>query len=208
MPIAAAAIGAGSSLLSGYFARKDERGARKMAEGEKRNALAFLDQAGSRDALFQSLEEAQLKSGHKKALAGFSGARKATDLGADAARRTVMNQGARMQADKTQSLISRGLVGTNVGTGESADLAGQTTAQLANIDQQLAAAFANLGIAEGEVEQDQSQELAQLIGRGRSFQQQIGMARTDFAPAGKVSNGNFLSKLADKGAFGLKLFGF
>jgi len=159
-----------------------------MAEGEKRNALAFLDQAGSRDALFQALAESQLKSGNQKQLAGFGSARKATELGADAARRTVLNQGQRMQADATQGLISRGLLGTSAGTGAASDLAGQTTQQLANIDQQLAEAFANLNLTQGEVEQNQSQELAQLIGRGQDFQRQIGLARTDFAPAGKAGS--------------------
>lgn len=189
MPIAAAGISAGTGLLQSYFAREDEKRARKMAEGEKRNALGFLDQAGSLDALFQGLQESQLKSGHQKQLAGFAGARRATELGADAARRTVLNQGQRMQADKTQELISSGLVGTSAGTGQATDLAGQTTMQLASIDQQLAEAFKNLGLAQGEVEQNQSQELAALIGSGRQFQQQIGMARTDFAPAGKAKMG-------------------
>jgi hypothetical protein len=189
MPIAAAAIGAGSNLLQGYFARQDEKNARKMAEGEKRNALAFLQQASSQDALAQALQEAQLKSGYKKQLQAFGGARTAIGLGGDTARRDVLNQGERMQADKTQQLISQGLIGTSAGTGQASDLAGQTTQQLANIDQQLAQAYADLGLAQGQTEASQSEQLAQLLGRGQEFQRQIGLARTEFAPAGKTGGG-------------------
>lgn len=205
--IAAAAISAGTSLFQGYQAKKSEKEARQMAEGEKANALKMLTQAGSTDAFFQALQEAQLKTGHKAARAGFSGARKATELGADAARRTVLNQGQRTQADATQALISRGLTGTTAGTGVANDLAGQTTQQLAAIDQQLATAFANLDLEEGELAADQSEELAQLIGSGRGFQQQIGLMRPDFAPAGKVKkkSGNFFSKVASFAPAGLMM---
>jgi hypothetical protein len=162
-----------------------------MSESEKLNALLFLRQTGSRDTFFQALMEAQAKTGHQQQLAGYAGARKATSLGADAARRTVLGQGERMQADATQGLISRGLIGTSAGTGEATDLAGQTTQQLANIDQQLAAAFANLGLEEGNVKKRQSDELAQLLGTGREFQRELGILRTDFAPSDKGIGGIF-----------------
>lgn len=197
MPIYAAAIQAGASVYEGYQKRKENQRALKMAESEKRAARGFLDEAGSRDAFLQALQESQLKAGHKRELAGFEGARRATSLGADAARRTVLNQGQRMQADATQGLISRGLIGTSAGTGAATDLAGQTTAQLAAIDQQLAAAFADLGLQESSLEGEQADELAALIGSGRQFQQQLGTLRTEFAPTSGVSSGqgNFFKKL-------------
>jgi len=183
MPIWAAAIGAGTSLFAGSQAKKSEAQARKLAEGEKQNALGFLDQAGSMDALFQALQEAQLKSGQKKELGAFAGAKKATELGATNARQTILNRGAQDQAKLTQGLIGRGLIGTSAGTGAAMDLGGQVNQQLADIDQQLAAAMANLGLAEGQTEMRQAGDLASLIGRGQDFQRQLGVLRTDFAPS-------------------------
>jgi hypothetical protein len=207
MPITAAAIGAGVNLFQGFQARQDEQRARKMAESEKLAGRQLLGKIGSQDAFFQQLQEAQLKKGHKEQLQGFAGAHKAVELGADAARRDVLNQGQRMQADATQGLISKGLIGTSAGTGVATDLAGQTTQQLASIDQQLASAFADLGLQEGEVRGQQSDELAQLLGTGRQFQGQIGMAGLDYLPVKQPKKkhgiGGFLQNYTPAGMLGL-----
>lgn len=186
MPIIAAGIAAGGSLIGGLAgARSERKSANKQnAQNEAQRAAAFkyLQGVGSRDALFAGLEESALKAGHKKQLAGFSGAKKAMDLGGIAARQTVKGREKQGLADVEQSAVSRGLMGTSTGAQAYTGLQDRTTAQLASIDQQLAQALAGLGMEEANVQGEQGRELAGLAGRNRQFQQELGYEMASLAP--------------------------
>jgi len=135
-----------------------------------------LEQARSRDALGFNLQEAQIKSANKTALRGFQGARNAQQLGAAGARSQVLQRGKQGQAALEQSLVSRGLIGTTPGAQQFAMIGDQTTAQLASIDQQLADALSELGLAESQTAAGGELALAQLLGQQNMSEQERMMA--------------------------------
>lgn len=179
-------VGGAFDLAGGLLGARGERKAvsKQNAQNEAQRAAAFryLQGVQSQDALFAGLEDAALKSAHKKQLAGFKGARAATDLGATAARQTVLGRSKQGQADLEQSAVSRGLLGTSTGAQAFTGLKDRTTALLGGIDQQLAQAMADLGLQESELQGQQGLQLAGLAGKNRQANTDFGFELASLAP--------------------------
>lgn len=181
-------IEAGAGLLGGYLSSRSEKKAQKKAQKysdqEKAAAFKYLNEVGARDAFGAQLQRSQLLAGQRRGLEGFQGARQALTAGGTAARQTALARGKQGQADVEQSLVSRGLLGTSTGAQTFQGVGDQTTAQLQNIDFQLAQAFADLGLEEAQTRERQGQELAGFASDERQRQLELGYALAELAPRG------------------------
>ena len=188
MPIVAAGIAGGASLLSGYMASKDEKEAQKKAQKysdqERAAAFRYLTMGRQRDAFGSKLEHSALKAAHARELAGFEGGRKALNLGAIQARETAKAQGKMRAADVEQSAVTQGLLGTSTGAQAFTGITDSTTAQLQAVDAQLAQAFADLGLNEAQTRGRQGMEEATFQGRQRDIQREYDMMLAELAPRG------------------------
>jgi hypothetical protein len=200
MPAFAAAIAGGADLLGGYL--QDDRAKKAFNKQQKLNA------AGARRAVTAldfgtNLEGSQIKAANASRLAGFAGARKALDLGATAARQTVLGQGKINQANLEQSAVSRGLLGTSTGAQAFAGVGDRTTAQLSAIDQQLAQAFGDLGLQQAQTKAAGEMSLADLQQQKTEAMFNLVQSADPYAVAGKKKkHGGFFSSAAgllDKG---------
>lgn len=177
MPALLAALGAqlagtGLEFAGGMMDRNARVGRRTI----RRRGRVALNAARSRDALFGGLEESALLAGQKAERGGFQGARRALDLGALQARQGVQARGKQAQGELEQSIVSRGLLGTSTGVQALGGIQDRTTAQLSAIDMQLAQAFADLGLQEGELLGRQGRERTGLAGKRRAMEQAFGEA--------------------------------
>lgn len=145
--------------MGGYLSDKKAKSAfgaqQKLNAAGARRAVTALD-------FGNNLESSAIKAANKSALGGFAGARKALDLGANAARQTVLGQNKINQANTEQSIVSRGLLGTSTGVQAFAGVGDRTTAQLSAIDQSLAQAFGDLGLQEAATKAGGELRLADL----------------------------------------------
>lgn len=178
----AAAAQLGGSFLTARSERKAENKARGYNARQAAASFKYLQGVKSQDALLGALQESELKAGQKQERAGFKGARTALDLGATGARQTIQAQGKVAAADAEQSAVSRGLLGTSTGVQALTGVQDRTTALLGGIDQQLAQAFADLGLHEGEVLGQQGQQRAMLAGQNRQNQLDLGYELANLAP--------------------------
>lgn len=170
MPALIAAIAGAAGTGLEFAGNMMSANASTSIKTKRRRGKYALQNAQSQDALFAGLERAELLKGQQNQLGKFKGARSALDLGANVARQGVMQRGAQNQAKVEQSVVSRGLHGTSTGAQAFAGVGDSTSSQLAAIDTQLAQAFADLGLEEGEVLGQQGLQRTALAGRNRESQ--------------------------------------
>lgn len=156
---------------------------------EKKKKLKKIRAGGERalqgglalDQLYSNLQESALKSATEAQLGGLKGSKRAAELGASDARRTILNREKQVQGSLQQRLISSGLGDTTTGANLQMGLAGQTSQQLADIDTQLAQIFGDLNIAEGNIRAGGFEGLMELLGSSRGFGREISQARFGLA---------------------------
>jgi hypothetical protein len=181
----AAIISGALQLAESNQAAYRENNARIGAISANRSLLASLQRMREREGFENRLQESELRSGQKKQLAGFTGARQSINVSGHQQRQEFAEGSKQSQANLEQSIVSSGLLGTTAGTGQVQGLQAQTQRQLASIDAELAQAISELGLAQGAVEAGQSQQLVGFLGAKQARQSELeeAIAQTEAAIA-------------------------
>lgn len=142
----------------------------------RRRGKAALALGKSQDALFSGLERAELLKGQADERKGFEGARKALETGGVVAKQGLQTRAAQNRAALEQSVISKGLLGTTPAAQAFAGVGDQYAMQAGMIDAQLAQAFANLGLEEGQMLGQQGLQRTALAAKDRARAQDFSEA--------------------------------
>lgn len=182
-PISAQAIGSGLEFAGAMM----DRNAGISLKTLRRRGREVIKESRARDALFGGLEEAALKTAHGKELAGFKGARTATELAGIQARRGIQDRGAQAQAQAEQSIVGRGLAGTSTGVQLFSGVADQTSRLLSDLDTQLAQQLASLGLDQAETEAQQGREIAGLRRNSRDYNRELDQFYSQILTSGNIT---------------------
>ncbi len=153
----------------------------------RRRGRQAIGQTRASDALFAGLERSELLKGQAGERQGYQTARNALNAGAQVAKQGLAQRGIQNQAATEQSVVSRGLGGTSTGAQAFAGVGNQTAMQMAQIDTQLAQAFADLGLEEGAMLGQQGRERLGLAAKNRGFNQELENANFGILTSGSIT---------------------
>lgn len=139
------------------FAKEDP------GKGQLKQVLKIFNEAKGQQANDLALSQAEARGGISAIKAGYGAAKKNVAGMGLATKKDILNQAKKSQAAVQANEVSRGFGGSNIAQGASAAAQGETSSQLAKLDEAISAMMASLNTGEATAVGGGKMSLAQLL---------------------------------------------